>query len=56
MTYFEHDRKDHEPDRERWWLILRTVTPDKILVVRLNASAFSRRESPKPTPCFEFNG
>jgi hypothetical protein len=56
MTYFEYDRNDNQRDRERWWLILRIVTPGQILVVRLNAKAFSRRESPKPSPYFEYNG
>jgi hypothetical protein len=56
MSYFEYGRKDDLPGRERWWLILRIVTLDEILVVRLNAKAFSRRESPRPTRHFEYNG
>lgn len=56
MSTFEYDRKAGQPDPERWWLILRVVTPDDIIVVRLNAKAFSRRESPKPTPYFDYNG
>jgi hypothetical protein len=56
MTYFEYDRNDPEPVRERWWLILRVDFPEGILVVRLNAKLFPRRKSPKPTPYFEYNG
>ncbi len=52
----EFEEGDDSPVRERWWFILRVVTPDYILVVRLSAKAFLREKAPEPTPYFEYNG